>query len=111
MKTLLKLIPAAAVLLLASCSNAAEGPTFESEAGEGFITIYSTAAKPYRCELHVNFTFLNAEGVRKEGQRICFASDWPAGKHIMVCDAKHPMFVQPKVESVETKNCTDLKNK
>lgn len=106
MTTILKIASALAVLLLASCSRA-EGPTFESEAGEGFLTVYSTSDKPYHCEIMVKFTFVDPAGVRKPGERICFAVDRPAGERINVCDAKHPMFVQPVVESVEARNCVE----
>lgn len=97
---------AAAALMVAGCSKADESPKLEAETGEGYLRVFSTSEKPYRCAIYTTFTYFDkTKNERTPGDYLCFVADRPAGNRVVACEASHENFRDVKVEKVELRNC------
>jgi hypothetical protein len=87
------------------------GVTFETRAEDGRLSLFSTSAKPYNCELRVTFTYREPSGARKDGDWVCFKAERPAGKKVFLCTSTHENFVDTDVKGVEFSRCDEPSTK
>jgi hypothetical protein len=82
-----------------------EGPVIDVRTRAGALTFFSTSDKPYHCQIDAKFTYLDAAGVRQQGNFACFKRPRPAGQRVEVCDVVHRNFVQTKVDEIALSSC------
>lgn len=84
------------------------GIALESRSRDGYVGIFATSAKPYTCEILVDFSWNDkAAGMRRPGQYLCYMQQRPAGNKVLACESSHPNYVDTQIDDVRITRCQD----
>ena len=89
------------------CAAKADAATFRVEYLPRGYAVFSTFDRPEKCEINLYYNYTH-DGLRKDGESLCFPKTVPEGKDVEFCKFTHDKFVDPKASKPPKISCKPL---